>query len=113
MQFTEEEVATFYMMNLKGDLTENEAIGRLCDWLEAKKKIDKWEIPHMVVTKQDLILLKEGTEEFNKWKEKVEKLTDEEMENIAYQMSKGMMEQFNVCLEIVAENFIKIEEEEN
>ena len=63
-----------------------------------------FEIPFMVVSRDDIKGAMEGTDDLGEWCAWVDSLPDEEIENIANQMHKGMMEQYHVCLQLAVKD---------
>jgi ribosomal protein S17E len=62
-----------------------------------------FQIPSMVVHRDDIISQYEGRDDFEEIKKEVESLSDNQMKEIADRMTGMLMEQFNIAVKIAYE----------
>lgn len=66
--------------------------------LETREDREEFEIPSMYVMKDDILALYKGRDDFDKIKEIVENLSNNEMQEIANRMTDMLMDEYHVVL---------------
>ena len=81
------------------------SIGEVLKILNEPKEF--FNIPHMCISRDDLSSRFEGTDNFSKMIKAVEKITDEDMQSMAENMTGMMMEDYWVSLDTAYENLVE------